>query len=61
MTRYLALLRDINVGTALNRIRMDALKRLFEEAGFDCVETYIQKRKRALLLRAAGGRNARCH
>lgn len=41
MTRYLALLRGINVGTA-NRIRMDALKRLFEEAGFVRVETYIQ-------------------
>ena len=41
MTRYLALLRGINVGTA-NRIRMDALKRLFEEAGFVSVETYIQ-------------------
>lgn len=41
MTRYLALLRGINVGTA-NRIRMDALKRLFENAGFYRVETLIQ-------------------
>ena len=41
MTRYLALLRGINVGTS-NRIRMDTLKRLFEEAGFSRVETYIQ-------------------
>lgn len=41
MTRYLALLRGINVGTA-NRIRMDALKRLFENAGFSFVETFIQ-------------------
>ena len=39
--RYLALLRGINVGTS-GRIRMDALKRLLEEAGFYDVETYIQ-------------------
>ena len=39
--RYLALLRGINVGTS-GRIRMDALKRLLEEAGFCDVETYIQ-------------------
>ncbi len=38
---YLALLRGINVGTS-GRIRMDALKRLLEEAGFRDVETYIQ-------------------
>ena len=41
MTQYLALLRGINVGAA-NRIRMDALKLLFEQAGFIRVETYIQ-------------------
>jgi uncharacterized protein (DUF1697 family) len=40
-TRYLALLRGINVG-ASGRIRMDALKRLMEDAGFLDVETYIQ-------------------
>lgn len=38
---YLALLKGINVGTS-GRIRMDALKRLFEEAGFFDVVTYIQ-------------------
>ena len=41
MTQYLALLRGINVGAA-NRIRMDALKLLFEQAGFSRVETFIQ-------------------
>lgn len=41
MTRMIALLRGINVGAG-NRIRMDALRRLFEEAGFSGVETYIQ-------------------
>ena len=41
MTQYLALLRGINVGAA-NRIRMDALKLVFEQAGFTHVETYIQ-------------------
>lgn len=40
-TRYFALLRGINIGAA-NRIRMDALRRLFEGAGFSGVETYIQ-------------------
>ena len=39
--RYLALLRGINVGTS-GRIRMDALKRLLEDAGFVDVATYIQ-------------------
>ena len=41
MTQYLALLRGINVGAA-NRIRMDALKQLFEQIGFSRVETFIQ-------------------
>lgn len=41
MTRYLALLRGVNVGAG-NRIRMDDLRRLFEENGFSDVETYIQ-------------------
>jgi uncharacterized protein (DUF1697 family) len=41
MTRYIALLRGINVGAA-NRIRMDDLKRVFVNAGFMNVETYIQ-------------------
>lgn len=39
--RYIALLRGINVGTS-GRIRMDALKRLLEEAGLSNVSTYIQ-------------------
>ena len=39
--RYTALLRGINVGTN-GRIRMDALKRLLEEAGLFNVTTYIQ-------------------
>ena len=41
MTRYIALLRGINIGTG-NRIRMEELRRLFEEHGFSGVETYIQ-------------------
>ena len=41
MTRMIALLRGINVGAG-TRIRMDALRRLFEEPGFSGVETYIQ-------------------
>ena len=41
MTRMIAPLRGINVGAG-NRIRMDALRRLFEDAGFSGVETYIQ-------------------
>ncbi len=41
MQTYLALLRGVNVGTA-NRIKMEDLRRLFEEAGCSRVETYIQ-------------------
>ena len=41
MTRMIALLRGINVGAG-NRIRMDALRLLFEQAGFSGVATYIQ-------------------
>ena len=41
MKTYLALLRGVNVGTA-NRIKMEDLRRLFEEAGCSHVETYIQ-------------------
>ena len=41
MTRYIAFLRGINVGAG-NRIRMEDLRRLFEENGFSDVETYIQ-------------------
>ncbi len=40
-TRYLALLRGINVGTH-GRIHMDALRHMIEDAGFTRVETYIQ-------------------
>jgi uncharacterized protein (DUF1697 family) len=41
MTRYVALLRGINVG-GNNLIRMSALKALFEEQGYADVMTYIQ-------------------
>ena len=41
MTRYVALLRGINVG-GKNLIKMPALKAAFEAAGFDDVSTYIQ-------------------
>lgn len=41
MSRWIALLRGINVGTK-GRIRMDALKQVFEDAGFSHVSTYIQ-------------------
>jgi uncharacterized protein (DUF1697 family) len=41
MTRYLALLRGINVG-GKNLIKMTALKACFEGAGFTDVVTYIQ-------------------
>ena len=41
MTRYIALLRGVNVGAG-NRIRMEDLRRLFEENGFSGVETFIQ-------------------
>ena len=39
--KYLALLRGINVG-GNNIIKMDALKKLFEDAGFTNVVSYIQ-------------------
>ena len=41
MTRYVALLRGINVG-GKNLIKMPALKAAFEEDGFGNVSTYIQ-------------------
>ncbi len=41
MHSYIALLRGINVGTS-GRIRMDALRKLLENAGFSRVSTYIQ-------------------
>jgi uncharacterized protein (DUF1697 family) len=41
MTRYVALLRGINVG-GKNLIKMPALKACFEENGFENVSTYIQ-------------------
>lgn len=40
-TRYVALLRGINVG-GINVIKMADLKRCFEQSGFDNVGTYIQ-------------------
>jgi uncharacterized protein (DUF1697 family) len=41
MTRYVALLRGINVG-GKNLIRMPALKATFEANGFENVSTYVQ-------------------
>ena len=41
MTRYVALLRGINVG-GKNLIKMPALKAAFENDGFENVSTYIQ-------------------
>jgi uncharacterized protein (DUF1697 family) len=41
MTRYVALLRGINVG-GKNLIKMPALKAFFEQNGFENVSTYIQ-------------------
>ncbi len=38
---YVALLRGINVG-GRNRLPMDELARMFEDAGCTCVRTYIQ-------------------
>jgi uncharacterized protein (DUF1697 family) len=40
MTRYIALLRGINVGG--HNVRMEDLRRLFEELGLQEVRTYIQ-------------------
>ena len=39
--KYVALLRGINVG-GNNIIKMDELKKIFEEIGFSNVKTYIQ-------------------
>ena len=41
MAKYVALLRGINVG-GKNIIKMADLRRSFEDAGFDDVQTYIQ-------------------
>jgi uncharacterized protein (DUF1697 family) len=41
MTKYLALLRGINV-SGHNMVKMDALKKMLEKMGFQNVETYIQ-------------------
>ena len=41
MQSYIVLLRGINVGTN-GRIRMEALRKLLEDAGFSRVSTYIQ-------------------
>lgn len=41
MTKYVALLRAINVG-GNNIIKMDALRAEFEKMGFESVKTYIQ-------------------
>jgi uncharacterized protein (DUF1697 family) len=39
MPRYVAFLRAVNVGGRV--VKMDELRRLFEGAGFDGVETFI--------------------
>lgn len=39
MTRYVALLRAINVGG--HNVKMDALRALFEDLGFSAVETHL--------------------
>ena len=41
MTKYIALLRKVNVGGS-NLIKMDALRRVFEEAGLKNVRTFQQ-------------------
>jgi uncharacterized protein (DUF1697 family) len=41
MTRYVALLRGINVG-GRNKVAMADLRAAFEDSGFDSVSTYIQ-------------------
>lgn len=41
MVQFVALLRGINVG-GNNLIKMDSLRREFEKAGFQSVQTYIQ-------------------
>ncbi len=41
MTKYIALLRKVNVG-GNNLIKMDALREVFETAGFKKVRTFQQ-------------------
>lgn len=41
MTKYIAFLREINVG-AHNRMKMDELRALFESLGHEDIETYLQ-------------------
>jgi uncharacterized protein (DUF1697 family) len=55
VTRYVALLRGINVG-GKKPIRMPALKGCFEAEGFEDVATYIQSGN--VLFRAAGSASA---
>jgi uncharacterized protein (DUF1697 family) len=55
VTRYVALLRGINVG-GKNLIRMPALKACFEADGFDDVSTYIQSGN--VLFSASAARSA---
>jgi uncharacterized protein (DUF1697 family) len=55
VTRYVALLRGINVG-GKNLIRMPALKAAFEDDGFGNVSTYIQSGN--VLFDAPGGSSA---
>ncbi len=55
MTRYVALLRGINVG-AQHRVNMAELKQTFMEAGFEKIETYIQSGN--VVFSAEGGEDA---
>lgn len=41
MTTYISMLRGINVGRH-NLIKMDALRKLYEDLGFQNVATYLQ-------------------
>ena len=54
-TKYLALLRGINVG-GHNIIRKDALRGTFEDLGFESVKTYIQSGN---ILFRSGSRSAK--
>ncbi|SHJ57820.1 DUF1697 domain-containing protein [Propionispora hippei] len=41
LSTYIAMLRGINVG-GKNTVRMEALRQMFEQLDFACVQTYIQ-------------------
>ena len=54
MTKYVALLRAINVG-GTGKLPMTDLKALCEDAGFAHVQTYIASGNVAVRERSAGG------